>query len=266
MNFQSCQYIRELPDLLNVSPNIKQLNLCECIKLVEIHDSVGYLDKLESWDLTGCVELQILPSCIMMKSLKFLILYECKRVEWFPDVPEEMENLKFLSLGFTAIRELPPSIGNLTGLERFEIGSNFCSCHLPSSIYKLQQLHTLHLFGNVKFPKDVGIGRQATACNSYGGFSKHCFPKLNFLKKLTSCFTHSEKCLLSGSKDLNLRASIIRFNRLNFLLIRDSKFLKKIPKLPESIRNVEATNCISLNSESLRKLILQVPLSLSLLK
>ena len=198
--------------------------------------------------------------------LRYLHLFGCKRVKRFPDIQQKMENLKFLSLRYTAIRELPPSIENLTGLERFEIGSNFYSCQLPSSIYRLQHLRKLLLYGNVQFPKGVGIGRQTAACNSYGGFSKYCFPKLNFLKKLTSCFTHSEKCLLSGSKDLNLRESIIRFNRLNRLLIQDSKFLKKIPKLPESIRNVDATNCISLNSESLRKLILRVPLSLYLLK
>ena len=264
MNFNSNQYIREIPDLLSATPNVKNLDLQNCGKLVKIHDSIGYLDKLESWNLLGCNELQILPSCIVMKSLKYLHLCYCKRVKRFPDIPQELENLQYLSLGHTAIRELPPSIENLTGLDRLEIGSSFYSCQLPSSIYKLQHLRILLLYGNVKFPKGVGIGRQAVACNSYGGFSKYCFPKLNFLKKLTSCFTHSEKCLLSGSKDLNLRESIIRFNRLNYLLIGDSKFLKKIPKLPESIRQVDARNCISLNSESLRKLILQVPLSLSL--
>uniref|UniRef100_A0A7N2MJ08 TIR domain-containing protein n=1 Tax=Quercus lobata TaxID=97700 RepID=A0A7N2MJ08_QUELO len=249
MNFNSNQYIRELSDLLSATPNVKKLDLQNCRKLVKIHDSIGCLDKLESWDLGGCIELQILPSCIVMKSLKYLRLYTCKRVKRFPDIPQEMENLKYLNLGQTAIRELPPSIGNLIGLERLDIGSRFYLCQLPTSIYKLQHLRQLLLYGNVKFPKD--------ACNSYSGFSKYCFPKLNFLKKLTSCFPDSEKCLLSWSKDLNLRESIIRFNRLNFLLIKDSKFLKKIPKLPESIRQVNATNCISLNSESLRKLILQ---------
>ena len=249
---------------MSATPNIKKLDLRDCRRLVNVPDTIGYLDKLESWNLWGCVELQILPSCIMMKSLKFLSLFGCQRVKRFPDIPQEMENLKFLCVGYTAIRELPPSIENLTGLERLEIGSSFYSCQLPSSIYKLQHLRIPFLYGNVKFPKGVGIGRQAVACNSYGGFSKYCFPKLNFLKRLTSCFTHSEKCLLPESKDLNLRESIVRFNRLNWLLIQDFKFLKKIPKLPESIRQVDAPNCISLNSESLRKLILQVPLSLSL--
>ena len=125
MNFNSNQYIRELPDLLSATPNVKKLDLQSCEKLVKIHDSVGYLDKLESWDLFDCDELQILPSCIVMKSLKYLQLFKCKRVKRCPDIPQEMENLKFLSLGHTAIRELPPSIENLTGLDRLEIGSSF---------------------------------------------------------------------------------------------------------------------------------------------
>ena len=137
MNFRNCQYIRKLPDLLSATPNVKNLDLQNCGKLVKIHDSIGYLDKLESWNLLGCNELQILPSCIVMKSLKYLHLCYCKRVKRFPDIPQEMENLKFLSLGHTAITELPPSIGNLTGLERLDIGSTFYLCHLPSSIYKL---------------------------------------------------------------------------------------------------------------------------------
>ena len=86
-----------------------------------------------------------------------------------------MENLKYLSVAHTAIRELPQSIGNLTRLERLDIGSYFYSCQLPSSIYKLQQLRTLLLYGNVKFPKDVRIGRQAEVGNSYGGFHNIVF-------------------------------------------------------------------------------------------
>ncbi|KAL4597886.1 hypothetical protein ACB092_11G020400 [Castanea dentata] len=242
MNFRNCQHIRKLPDLLSATPNVKKLDLRYCRKLVKIHYSVGYLDKLESWDLRSCHELQILPSCIAMKSLKILSLYNCYRVRRFPDTPQGMENLKYLNLTHTAITELPSSIGNLIGLEQLAIGSNFCSCQLPISIYELEHLHMLYLYGNVQFPKGVGNDRQA---------------RRNFLKKLTSCFTHAEK-----SKDLNIRESIIKFKRLRRLLIRDSKFLKKIPKLPKGIRSIDVCDCISLNSESLRKLILQVTLPL----
>ena len=75
MNFSSCQYIRKLPNLLSATPNIKELNLRECKKLVELHDFVGCLAKLEGLDLENCIKLLILPSCISMKSLKLLNLF-----------------------------------------------------------------------------------------------------------------------------------------------------------------------------------------------
>ena len=84
MNFNYDQYIRELPDLSSATPNIKNLDLRDFKKLVKIHDSIKYLDKLECWDLWGCNELQILPSCITMKSLKYLHLLDCKRVKEVP--------------------------------------------------------------------------------------------------------------------------------------------------------------------------------------
>ena len=262
MNFSSCQRIKKLPDLSMSNPNIKKLNLRDCRELVEVHDNVGFLLWLEWWELTGCIKLKILPSRLRMTSLKYLSLYQCKRVEKFPDIPLEMKRLEFLNLAETAIRELPSSFGNLTGLERLEFGSYFYSCHLPSCIYDLRHLCKLILYGNVQFQKGVEIGRQEL-CNSYGSFSKYGFLRSDFLKKLTFSIPLSLKCLLVGREDFNIPKSIIECNTLCWLVIRNSKFLQEIPRLSESIRCVDASNCISLNSQSLSKLLVQVPLSLS---
>ena len=262
MNFSSCQRIKKLPDLSMSSPFIKKLNLCDCRELVEVDDNVGFLEMLEWWELTGCIKLKILPSCLRMSSLKYLSLYQCKRVEKFPDIPLEMKSLEFLNLAETAIRELPSSFGNLTGLERLEFGSYLYSCHLPSCIYDLRHLCKLILYGNVQFQKGVEIGRQEP-CNSYGSFSKYGFLRLDFLKKLTFPIPLSLKCLLVGREDFNIPKSIIECNTLCWLVIRNSKFLQEIPSLSGSIRCVDASNCISLNSQSLSKLLVQVPLSLS---
>ena len=271
MNVSHCHYIRNLPDLSITTPNIKKLDLRECRNLVEVHESVGRLDKLEKWDLTDCSELQILPSSLMMKSLKYFRLFGCIRLEKFPNIPQEMDGLKVLDLFDTAIRELPPSFGNLIGLEQLYLSSNFCSIHLPSSIYKLQHLCLLYLFGGVKFPKDAEISRQAL---SYGGFSNYGFRSLNFLFLccsknceeidfiLTSCCPPSPKRLSIWSKDISLPESINRFSSLHWLEIRDCMFVEEIPKLPESVREVDASNCFSLDSHSTQKLLLQASLSL----
>ena len=259
MNFSSCQYIRKLPNLLSATPNIKELNLHECKKLVELNDSVGCLAKLESLDLGDCFKLRILPSCISMKSLKLLYLFGCLRIKRLPHFPQEMKNLKFLSLAVTSVRELPPSFRNLTGLEVLELGYYFNLCHLPRSIDQLQHLRILWLYDYDQLSMGVGTYNLQQYLSNYG------FPRLNFLKKLTSCFTPPKKCLLSSSEDLCFQESIVKFSRLQSLQIRDSKFLQKIPKLLESIREVRAINCISLNSESVRELFLQVPLSLKVI-
>ena len=259
MNFSSCQYITKLPNLLSAAPNIKELDLKNCKKLVKVHESVGCLAKLEGLDLGGCFQFRILPSFISMKSLKLLNLYGCKRVKRLPDIPQEMKNLKYLCLSRTSIRELPPSFRNLTGLERLDFDPYFNLCHLPRSIYQLQYLRMLVLSNYDQHSVGVGTYNWQHYLSNYG------FPRLNFLKKLTSCFTPPKKCLLSSSEDLCLQESIVKFSRLQYLQIRDSKFLQKIPKLPESIRVVYLINCISLKSESVRELFLQVPLSLKVI-
>ena len=266
MNFRSCQYIRKLSDLSIATPNIKELDLCQCRNLVEVHDSVGHLDKLEKLDLTECTGLQILPSCLMMKSLKQLILYECRRLEKFPNISHEMDGLEYLTFIGTAIKELPPSFGNLTRLERLHLGSGY----LPSGIYNMQNLRELYIWGDVKFPKDMEIDRQALS-DDYNGFSKNGFRRLTFLALvfsknspeidfiLTSCCPLSLQELLIQSDDFTLPESILRFKNLRELHIWDSIFLQEIPKLPETIRIVEIKNSL-LTSKSLYKLLLQVSL------
>ncbi|XP_030958565.1 disease resistance-like protein DSC1 [Quercus lobata] len=267
MNFRSCQYIRKLSDLSIATPNIKELDLYQCRNLVEVHDSVGHLDRLEKLDLSGCTRLQILPSCLMMKSLKQLILYECRRLEKFPNISHEMDGLEYLTFIGTAIKELPPSFENLTRLERLHLGLHLGSGYLPSGIYNMQNLHELYIWGDLKFPKDMEIDRQALS-NDYNGFSKYGFWSLTFLALvfsknsleidliLPSCCPLSLQELLIQSDDFTLPESILRFKKLRVLHIWHSIFLQEIPKLPESIRIVELKNSL-LTSKSLYKLLLQ---------
>ena len=135
---------------------------------MEVDDSVGHLDKLEVLNLRHCYELQALPSCLTMKSLQYFHIFGCRRLKKFPDILHEMKGVRRLSLIGTGISELPPSFGNLTGLERFVITARTTELiHLPSSIYNLQHLETLTLEGNIIFPK---------------GFSKYFFPRLRELR------------------------------------------------------------------------------------
>ena len=265
MDFHSCEYINHIPDL-SMAPNLKELVLHDCQKLVKVHDSVGHLNKLEFWDLFNCTKLRILPRRLVMKSLRNFILSMCSKLEKFPDISQEMKNLYELRLQGTRISELPPSFGNLTGPTTLTLGSINHLVRLPCSIYNLQLLQDLQFFGTVEFPKDVDINRQP--------LSKYSFQELTTLSLtyftspsevdfiLTSCCTPSlHQLSIHRSNIVTLPEIISTFENLYRLDIDYCNELREIPRLPESIGRINASNCHSLSSQSSSKLSIQVSLS-----
>ncbi|XP_021829801.1 TMV resistance protein N-like [Prunus avium] len=145
LNFEGSQFLIEIPDLSS-SPNLRYLNANGCTSLVEVHPSVGYLDKLENLDFCGCHKLTQFPNKVRLKSLIFFRLYDCIKLENFPEIVDKMESLNYLDLGRTAIKELPSSVGNLTALKVLELGGSAIE-ELPSSTGNLTALEILSLEG-----------------------------------------------------------------------------------------------------------------------
>ena len=142
------------------------------------------------------------------------------------------------------------SFGNLIGLRELCIGTYEKPCHLPGSIYNLQHIETLHLFGDLIFPRDVEIDRQPL-CNSLGGFSKYVFPSLknltlfHFSNPLEMDFLLNYCCPVTletleifRCKDVTLPESISRCERLHSLQIP----IWEIPRLPRSLRYLAVIN------------------------
>jgi hypothetical protein len=256
-------------------PNIKYLFLNDCKNLVEVHDSNGRLDKLEVLSLNDCTKLRILPSCLMMESLRTFSLIRCSSLKKFPDISREMKSLDTLYMTETAFGELPPSFENLIGLQLLEFGNNLGVVHFLSSMYKLQNIENSLLTVMSYFLKDVETDR-GSQCKFNGGFS-NVFPSLKYLGLsnfkirseidfiLTICWSHTlEGLYITGSNVVTLPENISRFERLGDLCIDNCNEFQDIPRLPRSIRNVDLSNCDSLDSSSSTKLFLQVFLSLSL--
>ncbi|XP_042965051.1 disease resistance protein RPV1-like [Carya illinoinensis] len=145
MDLSNCKFLTETPDLSS-SPNLEKLELAGCNNLVEVHHSVGLLDKLWSFSVTGCCELRILPKRFKLRSLQFFHLEYCSSLEHFPEIECEMEFLDELSLSGTSIKELPSSIENLKGLETLYLDRSSVT-ELPSTIGNLARLREVYASG-----------------------------------------------------------------------------------------------------------------------
>ena len=120
MDLSYCKNITKVPDLSLIAPNIKELNLGACINLVEVHQSVGLLEKLRFWDLFGCQNLRIIPRNLKLKSLKKIYFDGCESLEQgiealFSSIGY-LIGLRQLSISLKNVKEVPSSISNLKNL------------------------------------------------------------------------------------------------------------------------------------------------------
>ena len=115
---------------------------------------------LETLCLRDCTNLESLPSEIcQLKSLKGLFCSGCTKLKSFPDIMDDMENLRKLHLDETAIEELPSSIERLQGLQELRLDDCTKLVNLPESICNLRSLTTLSVEGCSllnKLPENLG--------------------------------------------------------------------------------------------------------------
>ncbi|KAG5514367.1 hypothetical protein RHGRI_035693 [Rhododendron griersonianum] len=178
-----CYYLTKTPDFSGLD-NLEELLLNDCVRLVDVDESIIYLDKLVVLDLKNCEKLRRIPLRVwMMKSLRCLDISGCcKLVQFagFERLPDSfglplasvqgLSCLKKLSMGTCHLSHLPIEIGSLISLEvlhlygksSLTLPSNICNItrlklldltdcnfsHLPGDIGRLISLETLNLGGN----------------------------------------------------------------------------------------------------------------------
>jgi len=193
-----------------------------------------------------------------------------------------MESLRDMKLINSAIKELPSSIGYLTGLRQLYLNESKNLMHLPSSILQLQHLEILSLANcteHVKLPTKVRDERQSMPSNvlitkeyemfslpstdpsilndgyssiglpalTYLDLENCCQSKSNFLVTL-NCSSTLEHLYLSRNDIVSLPACIKRFVGLRSLVLVDCKQLLEILELPPNIEEIDASGCVSLES------------------
>ncbi|XP_042961445.1 disease resistance protein RPV1-like isoform X1 [Carya illinoinensis] len=240
-----CENLTKISDLSSCS-NLEKLILDECKSLVEVHDSVGFLDKLFQLGFKQCSNLKNLPKSFKLRSLKVLNLEGCTNLEYFPEINCEMEHLKCLWLESTVIQELPSSVTYLTRLKYLYLGWCKSLVRLPLSIFQLERLDIVDVIycqRFVNFEKEVGHNGQSMPCTQENEISSSMEfltlspPKSNF---------NLRELVLSGSGIVSLPPCIEGFVGLSHLYLEDCMQLEEILHLPPNIEEVKANGCSSL--------------------
>ncbi|XP_050253003.1 disease resistance protein RUN1-like isoform X3 [Quercus robur] len=125
------------PDFSGV-PNLEGLNLSDCFRLVEIHPSIGKLNRLERLNLSCCGRLvEIHPSIGQLSRLKYLDLQHCYSLTVLPTFSSEMESLTVLNIyGCSSLNSFPKFTGIMKSLSKLNLGYTTVKNPAPSSIFK----------------------------------------------------------------------------------------------------------------------------------
>ncbi|XP_024641875.1 probable WRKY transcription factor 19 [Medicago truncatula] len=142
LTFDCSDYLTHIPDVSGL-PELIRLSFQNCKNLTTIHNSVGYLYKLEILDATMCRKLKSFPP-LCLPSLKKLELHFCRSLKSFPELLCKMSNIKEIWLCDTSIEEMPFSFKNLNELQKLVImDKNFKI--LPKCLSECHYLEHLYL-------------------------------------------------------------------------------------------------------------------------
>nr|ACP30612.1 disease resistance protein [Brassica rapa subsp. pekinensis] len=106
MDLSASTKIKDIPNLSKAT-NLEKLYLRFCKALASVPSSLQNLNKLKVLDMSSCVRLNALPTNMNLESLSVLNMKGCSKLRIFPEISSQV---KFMSVGETAIEEVPLSI------------------------------------------------------------------------------------------------------------------------------------------------------------
>ncbi|XP_062173086.1 disease resistance protein RPV1-like [Alnus glutinosa] len=214
--------------------NLEKLIFYQCERLYEVHPSVAGLKQLTLLNLEGCKSLTSLPCNISLDSLEILILSGCWNLEKFPEIVGDMKHLKELKLDETAIKELPLSVGRLSGLTLLNLKGCRSLTSLPCNI-SFDSLEILILSGCrmlKKFPEIVGDMKRLKELKLDRTAIEELPLSIGRLSGLTLLN-------LKGCEFLTSLPCNISLDSLEILILSGCRMLKKFPEIVVDMKRLK---------------------------
>ncbi|KAD7117137.1 hypothetical protein E3N88_04405 [Mikania micrantha] len=235
--------LSRFPDV-SEAPNIERLILSKCHKIVEVHESVGFLKKLVYMEIFLCKKLKRLPSRIEIESLDTLKLNECSSLKRIPEFSPCVVKLSSLDLhSCSKIQELPSSIRYLSNLCFLNLDDCTNLESIPSSICELKCLK--HVSFN-SCPKLKILPDQFRSMSNFEKLELGDVESFNQIRNLNGLFFLVELRLANNSKLVHFPSTISYLFNLRKLELDCCDRIRSLPSLPPFLQVLSALNCMSL--------------------
>ncbi|KAL0738861.1 hypothetical protein Bca4012_015071 [Brassica carinata] len=213
-------------------------------KLEKLWEGMIPLRSLRVMDLSFSRKLKKIPHLSGATNLRNLSARGCQSLSGFPHVPDCIEELE---LSYTGIKEVPPRIESLSMLQRVRMMQCSKLINISVNISKLENLE------EVDFPDSVD-GIPFTAILSWvSGVKKGLTLRANNVEEmLPKClprkaYTTPVSLDLSHNEDIKTVPDCIKhISQLHKLDIGECRKLTSLPQLPESVSELNAQECESL--------------------
>ncbi|CAL5378192.1 unnamed protein product [Camellia sinensis] len=223
LNLCHSHSLAKTPDFSGL-PNLERLILKDCTRLVEVHESIGELERLVFLNLRDCQNLRNLPNNICkLKSLEKLILSGCSKLV-LPVELGKLESLTEFHADKIAVNQLVSTNGELKSLRSFFWSWLSKRRKHPEFNFSLDSL------------SQTLVKLSLAKCNLSNAAIPIDLSSLSLLQYLN----------LSENPICSLPDSIKGLCMLEDLWLDSCTSLQSLPELPSSLVKLKAQNCTSL--------------------
>ena len=252
---EDCKNFVPLPRTIFSLESLELLYLSRCPKFVNL-ENFGNLKHL-TWLLLEGTAIEVLPSSIgHMAALNYLDLKDCKNLVCLPNAICNLKQVWHFDLtGCSKITNLPENLGNMEGLRELFLGGTAIK-ELPSSTIHLKKLGTVSFKGCqlsssslTSMPTSDSI--DLSDCNLSAipsGIDR-------ILSAIPSSFDRIQSGIdgfsttilyLRGNDFVSLPESISQFSELVHLYLDGCKSLRSLTNIPSKVYFICLDNCTSL--------------------